>query len=102
MNVLVCISLSLYLPSITNREAQVDLDRVKITKGTPAIYDDTTAKSGKTVHRNFCNKCGCPLWSTPDSMPGKTFVKPGVLDIADQIKLTMEVFCENATPGVLV
>jgi hypothetical protein len=70
---------------------RTDIDKVKVTKGTPKVYADNDTTSGKTVHRSFCGDCGSALWSNPDSVPGRSVVKVGVLDDAEQFKLTGQV-----------
>ncbi|KAI5481010.1 hypothetical protein MNV49_006196 [Pseudohyphozyma bogoriensis] len=65
--------------------------RLKVTKGTPTIYDDNKADSGKVIRRHFCGTCGTALFSVPESMPGVIFVKVGALDNAPDIKLAAEI-----------
>lgn len=80
---------------------QVQLDALNVKEGSPKVYEDNTAKSGKTVHRNFCGDCGTALWSSPESQPGVTWLKVGPLSIVDKVKMDLEIFCENASPNTL-
>lgn len=48
-------------------------------------YEDNSADSGSRIVRAFCGDCGSGLYSTPDSIPGKIFVKAGSLDEAERV-----------------
>jgi hypothetical protein len=63
--------------------------------GTTAIFADT-GESGKRVMRHFCPNCGSPIVSLAEAFPGLTLIKAGTLDKPDQIKPTVEAYCESA------
>jgi len=86
--------------SASSFQIQGEADKIKVTKGSPKVYEDV-GNSGKPVHRNFCGDCGTPLWSNTDSMPNTSFIKVGALDIGKKVKLTTEIFSENAHPSTL-
>lgn len=48
-------------------------------------WADTTALSGKPIHRSFCPTCGSALFSCPDSAPEVAFIKAGALDQIDEV-----------------
>jgi len=83
------------LHSISSYNIQSSQDKIKVTKGTPKVYDDKSADVGKTVHRNFCGDCGSALWSDPDSIPGVRFLKVGPLDNARDVKLAAEIYVDS-------
>lgn len=64
-----------------------------------AEYTDS-GESGAAVHRHFCNHCGSPILSLPDSMPGMAFIKAGTLDDTSWLKPTAHVWCSSAQPWV--
>lgn len=55
------------------------------------IYEDFHADSGKRIVRHFCGDCGSALYSYPDSMPDKVFVKAGSLDQLDRVVPKVEI-----------
>jgi len=63
--------------------------------GTTAIFADT-GDSGKRVMRHFCPHCGSPIVSLAEAFPGLTIIKAGTLDDPDQIKPTVEAYCDSA------
>jgi len=73
-------------------------DAVKVTKGSPSVYDDDKADSGSIIHRYFCGKCATALFSDPESIPGVRFVKLGALDQAKDFKLAAEIYVDTALP----
>lgn len=50
--------------------------------GDVSSYIDT-ADSGNMITRQFCGRCGSPLFTLSDTMPGMIFVKAGTLDDTD-------------------
>ena len=80
---------------------KAEQDKVKITKGSPSVFDDNKADCGKAVHRYFCGTCGSHLYSDPDSIPGVRFLKAGSLDDVENVKLAAEIYVETALPHVL-
>jgi len=78
---------------------QAPTDRIELTHGSPKVYGDGATRSGKIVQRYFCGDCGSALWSTPGSMDNVSFLKVGPLSIANKVRLSDELFAENANPG---
>jgi hypothetical protein len=68
-----------------------------VVEGEPNVFE-TIGQSGQAVERNFCGKCGSPLYSVVHSMPGTTFLKAGTLDDTSWLDPTIEFFCETAQP----
>ncbi|ORY54872.1 Mss4-like protein [Leucosporidium creatinivorum] len=77
-----------------------DLTALEVTKGSPSIFHDSMTDSGQAIHRAFCGTCGSALYSTPDSMPGKVFVKVGSLENASEIKPSAEIYIESVIPSL--
>ncbi|SCZ92571.1 BZ3500_MvSof-1268-A1-R1_Chr5-2g07989 [Microbotryum saponariae] len=73
-------------------------DKLKVTKGTPKVFDDQKADSGKSIKRSFCGDCGSALFSKPSSRPGAVFVKVGVLDEAAKVKPGAEIYVDSQLP----
>ncbi|SCV72592.1 BQ2448_4129 [Microbotryum intermedium] len=73
-------------------------DKLKVTKGTPKVYDDQKADSGKSIKRSFCGNCGSALFSKPTSQPGAVFIKVGVLDEAAKVKPGAEIYIDSQLP----
>jgi hypothetical protein len=48
-------------------------------EGEPATYEDR-GESGGAVLRQFCARCGTPLFSRADTVAGLVIVKAGTLD----------------------
>ena len=56
----------------------------------------TIGDSGKNVNRFFCERCGSPIASRCESLPGKAFIKAGTLKDSSELIPTAEVYCEEA------
>ncbi len=61
---------------------RTDLRRaaLKILTGTPKVYDQVSAGSGKTVHVHFCGDCGTRLWLSFERFPGAVGIYAGTFD----------------------
>ena len=80
---------------------KVETDKISTTKGKPKEVT-IIGNSGKPVHRFFCGDCGTPVWTNAESVDGVSFAKVGPLgDFGNRVKMTMEVWCENANPDTL-
>ncbi|CAK9782643.1 hypothetical protein CC85DRAFT_300870 [Cutaneotrichosporon oleaginosum] len=84
------------LHSSESLNLKTEVDKVKVTKGTPKVYKDSKTDSGKAINRNFCGDCGSALFSDPDAMPGVRFLKVGALDDASAIKIVGEIYVDDA------
>jgi hypothetical protein len=65
--------------------------------GTTSVFDDQ-GDSGAIVHRHFCARCGSPIVSIADAMPGLTLIKAGTLDAPEAWTPAFEVYCDRAMP----
>ncbi|EJD42111.1 hypothetical protein AURDEDRAFT_186243 [Auricularia subglabra TFB-10046 SS5] len=75
-------------------------DRITVTSAKqPTMFRDTKTKSGNAIERYFCGTCGSTLYSRP--VGGGAFIKVGALDEAKEMKLTSQVFIEDALPELL-
>ncbi|EKC97691.1 hypothetical protein A1Q2_08003 [Trichosporon asahii var. asahii CBS 8904] len=79
----------------------VSPDDVKVTKGTPKVYQDNSTRSGKPMARSFCGDCGTPLWSDPSATPGVRYLKVGTLEDPHSVDLKMELFVDKAIPSTV-
>lgn len=57
-------------------EAQVEVE------GETRVYRDA-GESGRAVERNFCPRCGSPLFTAAEASPGVLWIKTGTLDDPD-------------------
>jgi hypothetical protein len=62
--------------------------------GEVTIYD-RAADSGHIVSRAFCAKCGSPIYSLNDAMPGLIFVRASSLDDLEVFKPQMIVYASR-------
>ena len=56
---------------------------LKVTRGTPSVYDLRSAGSGKIVHVHFCQTCGTKLYLTFERFTGSCGVYAGTFDEPD-------------------
>lgn len=56
--------------------------------------------SGKALDREFCPKCGSPLFSKGEASPGIVFVKAGTLDDTSSLSPQMELWTQSEQPWV--
>lgn len=58
----------------------------------------TIGESGGKVCRRFCARCGSPICSVVESMPGVVCLKAGTLDDPSTLAPQAEFWCETAQP----
>ena len=80
---------SLFSFNLVVREADYE------QSGEAMTYVDS-GDSGHPVHRHFCGRCGCPLFSTTALMPGKIVVKAGTLDNKEGLQPKIEIYADHA------
>ncbi|MFW0755876.1 GFA family protein [Pseudomonas sp. H11T01] len=56
----------------------------------------TQGDSGQPVQRSFCTRCGSPIVSRCDSIPGLAFIKAGTLDDTSELNPTAELYLDDA------
>jgi hypothetical protein len=56
------------------------LEDLQVTSGSPAVYDVSSAGSGKLVHIHFCQKCGTKLYLTFERFAETCGVYAGTFD----------------------
>jgi len=59
-----------------------------------------TGESGGSVTRRFCGKCGSPILSLVEVVPGIAFIKAGTLHDKSWLKPTSHIWCDTAQPWV--
>ena len=59
-------------------------------------------ESGGLVSRRFCKRCGSPVFTNADLVPGMTFVKAGTLTDRSWLKPTLHLFCDSMQPWVAI
>tara|TARA_R110002074_G_scaffold145034_1_gene293237 strand:+ start:99787 stop:100203 length:417 start_codon:yes stop_codon:yes gene_type:complete len=72
----------------------VPAEAFKITGDTLTTYLDH-GDSGLELRRYFCSRCGSPLYTEADAMPGLTIVKAGTLDDTSSYKPTADIWCAS-------
>jgi len=72
----------------------VPSDQFDITGDTLTTYIDK-GDSGQDLRRFFCNRCGSPLFTEADAMPGLSIVKAGTLDDTTTFKPSANIFCDS-------
>lgn len=72
---------------------------LEITGDSLTVYEDV-GDSGNAVNRNFCNKCGSPIYSELVTAPDLVFIKAGTLDDTSSIQPQMNVWCKSAQSWV--
>ena len=82
------------------------LDAFAVTKGTPAIYDQRSAGSGKIVHVHFCRDCGTKLFLTFERFAGSCGVYAGTFDDPSWFPIPVEtskqIFIDEARPDSIL
>lgn len=68
---------------------------LNFTSGTPKLFEDSSTKSGGTVMRYFCGRCGSPLYSETPGQPGMAFIKSGTLDDTSDFAPQFHVWCDS-------
>ncbi len=74
----------------------VPAESFEISGDSVGVFDTTGDKSGKAVHRYFCNQCGSPLYSVAEVAPDSVFIKAGTLDDTSGINPENHVWTESA------
>ncbi|EIW82780.1 hypothetical protein CONPUDRAFT_120915 [Coniophora puteana RWD-64-598 SS2] len=70
----------------------------RVTQGSESLrsYALSTTKSGNTMTRSFCTKCGSPLFAGTTKYAGSvTIINAGTLDDPTKWPPVLEVFCTN-------
>lgn len=62
-------------------------------------FEDIAA-SGNSVFRQFCPRCGSPLFSQIPSQPDMTFIKAGTMDDTSILKPDIHFWCDSAQDWV--
>ncbi len=65
----------------------------------PSTYQDR-GESGLAVMRHFCGRCGSPISSQVEAMPGMDWLKAGTLDDASWLQPQVAIWCDHAQPWV--
>jgi len=72
------------------------------TTGDALSKFDIKGTTGQNVSRNFCNKCGSPLFNVLDAFGGLAAIKAGTLDDSSWVKPGIQIWCDSAQSwGVL-
>ena len=78
-----------------------ELAKLRIVKGQVKGYT-TKADSGLDITREFCPKCGSPLFTRGEKCPGLVFIKAGSLDRPELVKPSLQVWTERAVPWACI
>ncbi|MFN2098811.1 GFA family protein [Altererythrobacter sp. MF3-039] len=63
--------------------------------GEVTTYDDS-GESGLAVHRQFCPKCGSPLFTLAESAPDMIFIKAGSFDDTSWLQPSIHFWTQSA------
>ena len=74
--------------------AAVPKDAFRLT-GTPKLYEDADTKSGNSVERYFCGRCGSPIYSALGSQPDMIYLKTGTLDDTSTFQPQFHAWCDT-------
>jgi hypothetical protein len=80
---------SLFSFNLVIREADYE------QSGEVMTYVDS-GDSGQPVYRQFCGRCGSPLFSKTALMPGKIVLKAGTLDSMEGLQPKIEIYADHA------
>lgn len=79
----------------------VPVDKVRMEGETLTQYV-INGDSGKTVIRNFCNRCGSPLSTVMEAFGNLAAIKSGTLKDSSWVKPTIQIWCDSGRPwGIL-
>lgn len=79
----------------------VPRDQIEVD-GEALSHFDVKGDSGENVSRNFCNRCGSPLFNVLDHFGGLAAIKAGTLDDSSWVKPGVQIWCDSARSwGVL-
>lgn len=81
-------------------------DALRITRGTPAIYDQRSSGSGKMVHVHFCRTCGTKLFLTFERFATACGIYAGTFDDPDWFAVApsnaKHIFVDVARPETIL
>lgn len=76
--------------SLFSTNVVVGQDRF-VLEGQTRTYEDR-GDSGLPVWRHFCGRCGSPIFTVAESIPGKVVVKAGTLDQRLEARPAVELY----------
>lgn len=83
-----------------------DVDKFRITEGTPTVYTHISGGSGQEVYVHFCNKCGSKTHLTFARWPDRLGIYRGAYDDPNWFEMTPDntkfIFLSAAQRGTLV
>lgn len=62
--------------------------------GDLTTFEDA-GEGGSKVYRKFCGRCGSPIISTLESMPGMAAIKVGTLDDTSTVTPGVQLWCDS-------
>lgn len=78
----------------------VPMATLRLEGNSLATFDDV-GDSGLPVRRHFCRRCGSPIHTVLDSMPGMAVIKAGTLNDPSWVRPQVELWCLSAQPWTL-
>jgi hypothetical protein len=76
----------------------VPRDSFRVEGSTLASFSTTGADHGGESERNFCSRCGAPVFSVSAVAPELVLIKAGSLDDAPWLEPAMEFWTSSAQP----
>ena len=83
---------SAYAPTVV-----VPRSALKLTKGEPAVFEQA-AESGNIARREFCARCGTPLYASSSARPQFVGVRAATVDDSRWFKAEADVWVGSAQP----
>lgn len=87
---------SAFSPLVAVPKGTLEIDRTYLN-----VFNDI-GESGLSVKRSFCKKCGSPVTSDVEAMPGLEWIKAGTLDDTTWLNPTLNIWCNSAQRWTLI
>lgn len=78
----------------------VEDDKLVVTGDALSTFVTIGEEHRTNTNRSFCSRCGSPVVSRIDAMPGLAFIKAGTLNDTSWITPAFEFWCRSAQPWV--
>ena len=76
-------------------------DKLRVVSGEVKSYT-SIADSGRKITRQFCPKCGSPLFTRAEKCPDLVSIKAGSLDQPELVKPSCQTWTERAVPWAYI
>lgn len=69
-------------------------------KGDPALFELTSANSGRTSRQRACPVCFTRVYNTNSARPGLAVVRAGTLDRSDELRIVAHIWTKRKLAGI--